>query len=184
MWTTYTYDGSGRTLTVKVGATDASGGGAAGTTTYTYPGNQTKVTDAAGKWKIFTTDAFGNLTAVTEPDPRNDRASTLTCDGGSNLITCYTYNTANQLTQVTMPRTIGTGTAVQTRTFVWTGSDLTSATNPENGTGSYTYDGGHRVTSRSDAKLQQTGYTYDGYGRLKEVRHCFGKFHDSPVLPE
>jgi hypothetical protein len=27
------------------------------------------VTDAAGKWKQFTSDAFGNLTTVTEPNP-------------------------------------------------------------------------------------------------------------------
>jgi uncharacterized protein RhaS with RHS repeats len=29
-------------------------------TTYAYQGNQTTVTDPAGKWKQFTSDVFGN----------------------------------------------------------------------------------------------------------------------------
>ncbi|SPF56015.1 hypothetical protein SBA4_7630002 [Candidatus Sulfopaludibacter sp. SbA4] len=70
-WTTYTYDGSGRTLTVT--APDTSS-----VTRYTYKGNQTTVTDPAGKTKTFTTDAMGNLTTVTEPDPNNQPSGTLT----------------------------------------------------------------------------------------------------------
>jgi len=76
----------------------------------------------AGKSKKFTSDAFGNLIAVTEPDPANPTAAT--------FVTNYTYNGANQLTTVSMPR----NGITQTRTLVWTGADLTSATNPENGT--------------------------------------------------
>jgi YD repeat-containing protein len=69
---------------------------------YTYQGNQTTQTDPAGKWKTFTSDAIGNLITVTEPDP------TLGTD-----VTNYTYNAANQLLTVTMPRSTGT----QTRSF-------------------------------------------------------------------
>ena len=58
VWTTYTYDGSGRTLTVT--APDG-----ASTTATSYAGNNTTATDAAGKWKTSTRDAFGNLTEVT-----------------------------------------------------------------------------------------------------------------------
>jgi RHS repeat-associated protein len=79
----------------------------------------------------------------------------------------YTYNALNQLTAVSMPRPQGT----QTRTFAYTGADMTSATNPENGTVTYTYDNAHHVTSRTDAKGQQTQYTYDTYGRLTEAQH-------------
>ena len=59
----------------------------------------------------------------------------------------------------------------QVRTFTWSGQDLVSTTNPENGTVTYTYDGAHHVTSRTDAKGQQTLYTYDTYGRVTDVRH-------------
>jgi YD repeat-containing protein len=149
VWTTYTYDSSGRTLTV----TSPDG---ASVTRYTYHGNQTTVTDPAGKSKTMTTDAMGNLVTVAEPDPVS----------GTDTTT-YTYNAANQLLTVTMPRSSGT----QTRSFQWTGSDMTSATNPENGTITYTYDGAHRVKTRIDAKGQKTQYTYDGYGRKTMVQH-------------
>jgi YD repeat-containing protein len=49
-----------------------------------------------------------------------------------------------------------------------------SATNPENGTVTYQYDGSHRVTKRTDAKGQETRYTYDTYGRVTEVQHWAG----------
>jgi RHS repeat-associated protein len=153
--TTYTYDGSGRTLTVTKPDLVSK-------TTYAYSGNNTTTTDPAGKWKTNTTDAFGNLTVVTEPDPNNQP--------GGTLITNYTYNAVNQLTQVSMPRSNGT----QIRSFQWGGSDLSSATNPENGTVSYQYDGAHHVTLRTDAKGQQTHYSYDAYGRLTSVAHGSG----------
>ena len=115
------------------------------------------MTAPAGKWKTFTNDAMGNLVTVTEPNPA----------GGSNLVTSYTYNVLSQLTQVSMPRAEGT----QTRTFQWSGSDMVSATNPENGTVTYQYDGEHRVTRRIDAKGQKTLYSYDPYGRLTQKRY-------------
>ena len=38
-------------------------------TQYIYVGNIVQVNDPAGNWKLFTTDAFGNLVSVTEPNP-------------------------------------------------------------------------------------------------------------------
>ena len=152
VWTVYTYDASGRTLT----AIKPDG---ASTTTYTYQGNNTTVTDPAGRWKTFTSDAAGNLITVTEPNPASN------CSG--NCVTNYTYNGIGQLLQVFMPRSSGT----QTRSFTWYGSHLASSTNPENGTVSYTYDASGHVTQRIDAKNQETAYTYDAYGRLTEVQH-------------
>ncbi len=60
---------------------------------------------------------------------------------------------------------------MQIRTFRWSGSDLVSATNPENGTVTYQYDGAHHVTLRTDAKGLQTVYTYDAYGRLTKKQY-------------
>jgi YD repeat-containing protein len=150
VWTTYTYDGSGRTLTVT--APDGSVTRTEYLTAYGgYTGNLVKVTDAAGKWKIQQTDAMGQLARVIEPNPA----------GGADWITNYTYDALGHLTGVSMPRSNGTGSYTQTRSFVYTGNDLTSATNPENGTVTYQYDGSHRVTKRTDAKGQEARYTYD-----------------------
>ena len=156
VWTRYTYDGSGRTLTVT--APDGSVTRTEYLTVYgSYTGNLVRVTDAALKWKIQQMDALGNLVRVIEPDPA----------GGADWITNYTYDALGHLTGVSMPRSNGT----QTRTFAYTGADLTSATNPENGTVTYQYDLSHHVTKRTDALGQETRYTYDGYGRLTEVQH-------------
>jgi YD repeat-containing protein len=125
IWTTHTYDGSGRTLTTTL--PDGS------VTTYLYEGNTTKITDAAGKWKKQTTDAMGNLVTVTEPNPA----------GGADHLTNYTYDVLNHLTGVSMPRNGNT----QTRTFVYTGNNLTSETNPESGTKTYQYMGTGRSRS-------------------------------------
>jgi RHS repeat-associated protein len=150
-WTTYTYDCLGRTLSVAQP-------GNSGTTTYVYEGNMVTVTDPAGKWKKYTSDALGNLTQVTELDP----------GGGSNHETYYTYNLRGQLTGVSMPR----GGTTQTRTFNYdlTTGRLSSAVNPENGTTSYAYNSDGTVASKTDAKNQQVQYAYDGFQRVTQIR--------------
>ena len=115
-YTVYSYDSIGRTTSVV--APDG-----ASTTTYLYQGNTVTVTDAAGKWKKFTSDALGNLVQVNEPNPA----------GGADYVTSYTYDLLGHLTGVNMPRPTGT----QTRSFVYSGNYLTSATNSENGTVTY-----------------------------------------------
>ena len=155
IWTTYTYDALGRTLTIT--RPDNS------VTRYEYTGNVTKVTDAAGNWKKFTTDSLGNLVQVTEPDPQL-----------GNVNTNYTYNLLNKLTQVQMTRN---GTT-QTRTFAYDnlgqGARLMSATNPENGTVSYTYNADDTLATRTDAKGQIVQYSYDSYQRLIRVHRSDG----------
>src|SRR5262249_33716628 len=111
------------------------------------------------KWKIHQTDGMGNLIRVLEPDPAS----------GPDLVTNYTYNGADQLTQVSMPRSTGT----QTRTFVYNGADLITATNPENGTVTYTYDGSHRMLTKTDAKGQQIRYEYHDVSPRMIVKRCF-----------
>jgi len=66
-----------------------------------------------------------------------------------------------------MPR----GSVTQTRTFNYnlTTGWLTSATNPETGTVSYTYNADGSLASKTDAKNQPTTYTYDNYGRLTQA---------------
>jgi YD repeat-containing protein len=86
---------------------------------------------------------------------------------GGNFTTSYTYSPLNQLLQVTMPR----GGTTQYRTFSYNGQDMVSATNPENAAVSYTYDASHRALTRTDAKSQQTQYTYNTLGQLTQVLH-------------
>ncbi len=150
-WTTYTYDGMGRTLTV-------SHPNGTGTTTYSYSANTVTVTDPTGKWKKYVSDAMGNLTQVIEPNPA----------GGADLTSNYTYNVVNQLTQVSMTR----GAVTQTRTFNYDSTTLRlmSATNPETGTVSYTYNANGTVATKTDAKGQQVVYTYDGSNRLTQAK--------------
>jgi hypothetical protein len=125
------------------------------TTTYSYQGNTVTVTDPKGIWKKFTTDALGNLVTGVEPRP----------GGGADYATSYTYNFRNQLTDVSMPRDGYT----QTRTFVYNnGGQLTSATNPGNGTVTYSYAGA-RLDYKRDAKNQKTQYRYDSGGRVTAV---------------
>jgi RHS repeat-associated protein len=83
-----------------------------------------------------------------------------------NYVTTYTYDLMNHLTGVSMTRPTGT----QTRTFVYSGNLLMSATNPENGAVSYTFNSYQKVATRTDAKGQQTVYTYDTYARLTKVQ--------------
>ena len=69
----------------------------------------------------------------------------------------------NHLTRVSMTRN---GT-LQTRTFNYTsgttvGAHLLSASNPENGLVSYTYNSDHTLNTKTDAKGQVFSYTYDG----------------------
>ena len=163
--TTYTYDGIGRTLSkavVGAGSTPDT----QGTTTYSYQGNTVTVTDPAGKWKTFTTDGYGNLVQVTEPNPA----------GGSNFTTSYTYDLLKRLIGVSMPRFTGT----QTRSWTYSGAFLTSATNPENGTVSYTYGSNNHVATRTDAKGQVVTYTYDSLARLSKVQRYPTGLGNSP----
>src|ERR1017187_9524101 len=57
------------------------------------------------------------------------------------------------------------------RTFNYNGTAyLQNATNPENGTVSYTYNGYNKVATKIDAKGQKIAYTYDALARLVQVQ--------------
>jgi RHS repeat-associated protein len=95
---------------------------------------------------------------VVEPDPANPSTG--------RYVTTYAYDIWNNLKSVTMPRPTGT----QTRTFTYSGSYLTSATNPENGTVNYGYNSFGKIASKTDAKGQVVVYSYDSYARLTQVQ--------------
>jgi YD repeat-containing protein len=150
VWTKYQYDASGRTT--RVTAPDG-----VSVTAYAYQGNQTTVTDAAGKWKKYTTNAMGNLSQVTEPDPA----------AGPDLVTAYSYDALNHVTQVSMPRQQGT----QTRTFTYDSftQRLAAVQTPESGTVTYAYNPDGTVQGKTDAKGQVTRYSYEINGRVSQA---------------
>jgi RHS repeat-associated protein len=162
-WTVYNYDALGRTTSVV--APDGS------TKSYLYVANTVQVTDEAGKWKKYWMDGFGNLTQVQEPDPANPTMA--------SYYTTYSYDVLGHLTLVSMPRPTGT----QTRTFNYgtpVGPYVLSATNPENGTVSYTYTWYGSVATKTDAKGVQTRYSYDDLRRLTQISY-FTQFPPSWV---
>jgi len=86
--------------------------------------------------------------------------------------TSYTYDLLDRLINVSMPRSSGT----QTRTFNYgtpPGPFLLSATNPENGTVSYTNDSNNRLATKTDAKGQKLVYSYDSYNRVTQVARYY-----------
>ncbi|MGC9969495.1 MAG: hypothetical protein ABSE56_02775, partial [Bryobacteraceae bacterium] len=80
-----------------------------------------------------------------------------------------------------MPR----GSLTQTRSFNYDLSTgrLASATNPETGTVSYTYNGDGSLASKTDAKSQQITYNYDSYGRLTQAAGYTYSYDTNPLDP-
>jgi RHS repeat-associated protein len=151
-----TYDAIGRTLTTVLPD-------GASTTSYLYQGNTVTVTDPAGKWKQYTTDVFGELTQVLEPSPNPTTEP--------NHVTTYSYDVLGHLIQAQMPRTINGTVVTQTRTWTYSPTTqwLSSVTQPENGTTSFTYNSDGTMATKTQAANTQTQYTYDSYGDLIQI---------------
>ena len=156
VWIVSSYDVFGRTKS----RTRPDGNS---TYTYAYAGNNTTVTDPAGKWKTLTRDAYGELIQVQEPSPNPASEP--------NHITLYSYDVFGHLTQVRMDRTAGGSVRTQYRTWVYNSStlQLASQTSPEAGTVSYTYNTDGTVATVTDAKNQRKVYSYDSYGRVTQI---------------
>ncbi len=173
-WTTTTYDGLGRVVAVT--EQDNS------STSTTYSGNTTTITDEAGKQRKSQTDALGRLTAVWE-NP-----------SGLNYETDYSYDELGDLIKAVQKGGSSNSAEWRTRTFAYNSlgqllcsanpeitSPLSSpATCPNPDSGSYTagtiryaYDNDGNVVSRIAPKENQQGtatvtssYTYDSLNRL------------------
>jgi RHS repeat-associated protein len=128
-------------------------------------GNCSTVTDQAGKSRKRCRDALGRLIQVFE-DPAN-----------FNYETDYQYDVLDNLIRVDQKGSSpGNSVNWRTRTFTYNSlSQVLSATNPESGTITYTYDDDGSVLTKVAPKPNQTGsltvtttYTYDSLHRVTQ----------------
>ncbi|HXE90757.1 MAG TPA: hypothetical protein VNK82_07325, partial [Terriglobales bacterium] len=167
--TEYQYDALGRVTKVI----PPDGSPTANNVTTTYAGPTVTVTDQAGKVRKSETDALGRLIRVWEPN----------ASGSLVNKTRYFYDTLDNLACVLQLGTDAEPTNCASpnanwrpRTFVYDSlSRLTSATNPESGTITYTYDNDGNVLTKVAPKPNQQGtltvtttYTYDALHRLTQ----------------
>ncbi|MEW6732369.1 MAG: fibronectin type III domain-containing protein [Acidobacteriota bacterium] len=156
-WTRTKFDGLGRVVSVASynndTQTNCSAPGCTGEVTTFYQGTAVTVTDQALKQRRSSSDALGRLIEVREPD----------AGGGLSLATNYEYDARGNL------KTVIQGT--QVRTFVYDAlSRLTSATAPESGTTSYTYDAASNLLTRTDARGTTIGRVHYSYDELNRIR--------------
>lgn len=125
--------------------------------TTAYSGNSVTSTDEDGHKWTRTYDAFGRLTQVLEPNSVNV----------PTLATTYTYDALNDLKTVTQNGNSSSGDTPHIRQFSYTGlAQLKTATNPESGTTSYSYDLNGNLYQKVDANGVTVTYGYDGLNRL------------------
>jgi YD repeat-containing protein len=113
--------------------------------------------DEVGNDQQDGSDALGHLLAVFEPNP---------ISSGSFMKTLYTYNTLDDLTNVTQYGVTGTDTP-RTRTFAYDAlSRLLTSTNPETGAINYVYDANGNLSVKTDARNVTSSYTYNTINQL------------------
>jgi RHS repeat-associated protein len=122
-----------------------------------YDANFTTVTDQAGRQRRSKVDALGRLVRVDEPGDPTDNNS-LGASGAPAQPTSYIYDVLGNLTTVTQ--------GAQTRRFTYDSlSRLRSASNPESGTVSYSYDDNGNLSQKIDARGVVSSYSYDALNR-------------------
>jgi RHS repeat-associated protein len=143
------YDGLDRPLT-------QSQSDGTSTVSWSYNGNVTTFTDEASHSWQRTTDAFGRLTKVVEPNSAE---------------TDYTYaltGTSNQTVTVSKK---GTSSETPRPDRIFTSDSLgrnISANAPESGSTSYTYDNNGNLHTKTDNRGVQATYTYDALNRFTD----------------
>ena len=157
-------------------------------TDYTYNLNDTTVTVTPApsgenaKTRQYEYDALGRLTSVCEVTGVSSAGCGQNNGTGTGYKTAYTYDPLGNLTQAVEATNLS---GPQTRTFAYDGlSRMTSETNPESGTTSYTFDyvganycaagvGAYsspgNLVAKADANGNHLCYYYDPLHRLTAV---------------
>ncbi|MFA6565854.1 MAG: SpvB/TcaC N-terminal domain-containing protein, partial [Candidatus Paceibacterota bacterium] len=144
LYASYVYDSLGRVTEIS---------NAVGTTTNAYDDWKVTTTDARGKQKIFTKDAYGNLVKVEEKN------------NGDTYTTNYEYNPLGNLTKIT-------DAEANVRNFTYdklgrrlTAQDLHASGDETYGSWSYSYDDAGNTTQTVDPKEQTINYEFDALNR-------------------
>lgn len=100
-----------------------------------------------------TSDAFGRMTEVMEPNGASQSPS---------METDYSYDALNNLLSVTQWGGPVNSSNARSRSFIYDSlSRLTSATNPETNTIPYSYDSNSNLWTKTDGRGVKTIYSYD-----------------------
>ena len=177
-----TYDALSRPLSV----TDAGGG----TVTYSYSQNDVLVTIGPAptgentKRRQLEYDGLGRLSSVCELTTASGSGTCGQSTSQTGFWTKYTYDLNNNLTGVTQNAQAAAGSQ-QTRAYVFDFlSRLTSETNPENGTATYTYESASGcsgtyngdLVKKVDAVGNVTCFTYDTLHRKLSATYPSGTY--------
>jgi RHS repeat-associated protein len=174
--TTQTYDALNRPLVT----TDGGGG----TVTYSYNANDILVTVGPApsgentKRRQLEYDALGRLTSVCEITSATGSGACGQNSSQTGFWTKYSYNVLGKLLTVTQNAQASAGSQ-QTRSYTYDGMGrLTSETNPESGTTTYSYDASSPCASSSgdlikkvDAVGTRTCIGYDALHRPTSVSY-------------
>jgi RHS repeat-associated protein len=174
--TTYQYDALNR----KIKVIPPDGTSSSNNTATTYVANCTTKTDQAGKMRESCVDGLGRLTQVFEPNASNSLVNE----------TDYQYDALNNLVCAVQRGTDTTGFTTcaaasatwRPRSFAYNSlSELLSATNPESGTASYTYDLNGNMLTKIAPLPNQTGtatittsFSYDALNRVTQKSYSDG----------
>ena len=100
--------------------------------------------------------------------------------------TSYAYDTLNDLTLVCQGAALVSGlcpSGTQSRTFVYDSlARLKSATNPESGTTSYTYDYNGNLTYKTDSNVNATTLAYDALNRITSKIYTYSSNYSTPTV--
>jgi RHS repeat-associated protein len=152
--TTYTYNPAGQRQTMVSPNGNVLGGNPSLYTTTYVPdafGHDIRVTDPLGHLTQQVYDADGNLHQVLDPSTPTPQTTT------------YTYDAANELTEINRPDTSNLYNAY------WPDGSLETQKDGASNVTTYTYDPLGRLSVTQDPKLRATHYTYDGVGNLTKV---------------